>query len=476
MNSTILALVVLAFGLTAGFALGMYFGSRPVAVWRARHAERDGEARDLDEKFKSAIRDLAGASERAGRVDDLSNALDLARTAHSDTVGILRSENAGIAAELAGLREKTANFEEQKNLLLNAQEALKKEFELAGAKVLADAQTALLKVAHERFGHSEKVSEEKLKALLAPVGHQFESLSKKVEEFDASRLKDFGSITVLMQAMRDGQDAVRSETAQLVSSLRNAPKTRGRWGEHQLRNVLDQCGLSEHTDFEMERSIETSEGRLRPDAIIRIPGDKELVIDAKVSLNAYQDAFSAESEELRKGFLQQHAKAFRVHMQTLAGRNYQAQFEKSPDYVIMFVPGEHLLTAALDSDPKLWDDAFKQRVLIATPTNLVAIARTVASVWQQKRMSENAEEISKIARLLFESISKVSADFHKMGRQLGLAVKSYNEFGRTFEGNLSSRARRLSERYIDVGSKDVTAVEFVEDEPRLLSQDAAEKI
>ena len=163
----------------------------------------------------------------------------------------------------------------------------------------------------------------------------------------------------------------------------------------------------------------------------------------------------------------------RSHVQTLASKNYQNQFDNAPDYVVMFVPGEHFLSAALDADGELWEFAFKKRVLLATPTNLVAIARTVASVWQQKQLAQDAQEIAKTARMLFESIAKVSSDFHKMGKNLGVAVKNYNEFGKTLEGNLISRARRLSEKYIDVGSKEVTDFEFIEEEPRYNAADAA---
>ena len=200
-----------------------------------------------------------------------------------------------------------------------------------------------------------------------------------------------------LESMRAQSERVSSEAAKLVNALRNAPKARGRWGERALQNVLEQCGLSQHTDFHLERSIDTEDGRLRPDAIINVPGQKKLVIDAKVSLNAYQEAFEADTDEARTKALDAHAKSMRNHVQQLSAKSYQSQFEDTPDYVVMFVPGEHFVAAALEHDPQLWDFAFEKRVLLATPTNLVAIARTVAQVWRQDALAQEAKAIGRLA-------------------------------------------------------------------------------
>ena len=267
--------------------------------------------------------------------------------------------------------------------------------------------------------------------------------------------------------MRVGQDQVRSEAARLGNSLRNAPKARGRWGEQQLKNVLEQCGLAEHTDFITEHSIDTEEGRLRPDAIVRVPGNKQLVIDAKVSLNAYQDAFDADDDLVRKAFLDQHAASMRAHIQTLAAKSYQSQFENAPDYVLMFVPGEHFIAAALEHDTGLWEFAFERRVLLASPTNLVAIARTIAQVWQQEGLTKEAREIGKLASDLYDSLAKTQDDLVKTGVHLGRAVNSFNDFARTYEGNVLSRARRLTEKHIKISKREITEdVALIESAPR----------
>ena len=191
--------------------------------------------------------------------------------------------------------------------------------------------------------------------------------------------------------MRTGTERVSAEAAKLVNALRNAPKARGRWGEQQLRNVLESCGLSEHCDFATEVTVGDGEGgRLRPDVVVRVPGGQSLVIDAKVSLNEYQDAFGAVDEAVRDTHLTAHALAIRAHVNTLGAKAYWSQFDDAPDYVVMFIPGEHFLTAALEQDPTLWDYAFDKKVLLATPTNLIAIARTVAAVWRQETAGEGS--------------------------------------------------------------------------------------
>ena len=387
--------VIAIVALLAGAGLGWFLGSRPVAEWKARHGERDAEARETEEKFRKAIVDLENATVRAGRADALDAELRDTRRNHEAALDNLRRSNGELGAELATLKEKTANFDEQKRLLIEAREGLLKEFQNTGSAVLSKAQEAFLERANERLGHSEKTSEEKLRALLDPVGKRLEAYEKQVAALEEKRTDAFGRLYQQITEMQRGQEEVRREAQRLGNSLTNAPKARGRWGERALQNVLEQCGLSEHTDFNLEHSIETDEGRLRPDAVVHVPGQKKLVIDAKVSLNAYQAAFEADDENERIRNLDLHAKSMRNHVQTLGSKSYQSQFDDTPDYVVMFVPGEHFVAAALEHDPELWDFAFRNKVLLATPTNLVAIARTVAQVWRQDTIAREAVEIGK---------------------------------------------------------------------------------
>lgn len=449
------SLIVALLALAGGLALGWFLGSRPVTEWRVRHGEREAEVKEHAERLARMAPELATMSERAARADGLASDLDKAR-----------AENALFAAERAG-------FEEQKRLLEESRASLLKEFENTGAKVLGMAQEKFLERAAERLGHSEKASEEKLKALLEPVGARLKAYEEQVGALEAKRVDAFGQLTGLIEAMKAGQEEVRREAQRLGNSLTNAPKARGRWGERALQNVLEQCGLAEHTDFHLEHSMDTDEGRLRPDAIVRVPGQKRLVIDAKVSLNAYQTAFECEDDGERKRHMEAHARAMKGHVQTLGSKSYQSQFDDAPDYVVMFVPGEHFVAAALEADPELWDFAFRNKVLLATPTNLVAIARTVAQVWRQDTIAREAIEIGKAGAELYDRLAVAAEHLKRVGSGLESAVGNYNKFVGSFERNVLTSGRRLADKGIEIGKREIEAVPLVESAPRYTAGDAA---
>lgn len=450
---SILALVI-------GAVIGWFLASRPLADLRARLAAAETAGAEREGEFKRAIAELgqarievAALGERAARADGLAQTLDAAR-----------EENARFRAERAA-------FDEQKRLLEESRSNLLKEFENTGAAVLGRAQEAFLKRAEERLGHSEKASEEKLKALLAPVGDRLKSYEEQVKSLEEKRVDAFGQLAGVIEEMRKGQDEVRREAQRLGNSLTNAPKARGRWGERALQNVLEQCGLAQHTDFHLEQSMDTADGRLRPDAIVNVPGQKRLVIDAKVSLNAYQAAFEADDEGERKRHLDLHAKSMRNHVQTLGSKSYQSQFDDAPDYVVMFVPGEHFVAAALEHDPELWDFAFRNKVLLATPTNLVAIARTVAQVWRQDKMANEAAEIGRMGAELYDRLATAAEHLKRVGGGLESAVNNYNKFVGSFERNVLSSGRRLAEKGVEIGKREIEAVSLVESAPRYNAAD-----
>ncbi|KRA83835.1 DNA recombination protein RmuC [Altererythrobacter sp. Root672] len=425
-----LVIVIVLVALVAGAALGWFAGSRPVADWKARHAEVDAAAKEREGQFKQAVTEL----------------------------GQTRIENATLKAN-------AENFDKQIAQLNEARAELLTQFKAAGSEVLSKAQEDFLKRAEERFGNSEKANKEAVSALLEPVNQRLKSYEEQVRALESQRVDAFGQLTGLIQSMREGQEAVRSAAQQLGNSLRNAPKARGRWGEQQLKNVLEQCGLAEHTDFVTEHSVDTDEGRLRPDAIVRIPGNKLLVIDAKVSLNAYQEAFEAADDAERIRHLDLHAASMRNHIQTLGAKSYQSQFEEAPDYVLMFVPGEHFIAAALEHDPRLWDFAFERRVLLASPTNLVAICRTVAQVWRQDGLAREAREIGRMGGELYDRLAKVTEDLTKVGTHLGRAVGSYNDFSRSFQSRVVVSAKRLRDKHIEIGKREIEDVQQIEIAP-----------
>ena len=438
MDQSILLIIALVIGLAIGGAAAWFFASRPLTDLRARLAEAERAAGEQEAAYKRAVAELGEAR-----------------------------------IEVATLTANAASFDRQIAAMKEAREEMLAQFKATGAEVLTRSQEEFLKRAEERLGHSEKASEEKLKALLAPVGDRLKSYEEQVKTLEEKRVDAFGQLAGVIEQMRQGQEQVRREAQRLGNSLTNAPKARGRWGERALQNLLEQCGLAQHTDFIMEHSVDTDEGRLRPDAIINVPGQKKLVIDSKVSLNAYQAAFEADDDAERDRHLALHAKSMRGHVQTLGAKSYQSQFEEAPDYVIMFVPGEHFVTAALEADPELWDFAFERRVLLATPTNLVAIARTVAQVWRQDGLAKEAQEIGRMGAELYERLSVAAQHLKRVGGGLESAVKNYNSFVGSFERNVLSSGKRLAEKGIEIGKREIEEVPLVESAPRYNAEDAA---
>ena len=387
-----------------------------------------------------------------------------------------RDSNRDAATKLAALEasqlEREKGFEARIKELIEAKEALSVQFAEISNKLLIEAQETFLKRADQRFRQSEETSGQTLKALLQPVHDRLERYETTVQKVEAERRDAFGLLSGQIDAMRTGTERVSAEAAKLVNALRNAPKARGRWGEQQLRNVLESCGLSEHCDFATEVSVKDGDGaRLRPDVVVRVPGGQSLVIDAKVSLNDYQDAFGAVDEGDRATHLTAHAAAIRAHVNTLGAKAYWSQFDDAPDYVVMFIPGEHFLTAALEQDPTLWDYAFDKKVLLATPTNLIAIARTVAAVWRQEKLAKEARQIGELGKELYERLAKAADDLRKVGSGLSTAVNNYNSFVSSFETRSLVTARKFRELNIEPGRRDIEVLTPVEALPRYADEE-----
>lgn len=427
--------LALIFALLVGGAAGWFVAARRIAEIRAERDKRESD-------FKAAIVDLAGAEERLKELPELRDQLDA-----------IRDERDIARLQLTELRVKADGFEQR----------LTGQFRELAGQMLSETQEAFLKRADDRFKQSEAAAGQNLKALLQPVNERLLRYEEGVAKVEAERRDAFGELKGQIEQMRIGQERVSSEAAKLVNSLRNAPKSRGRWGEQQLKNVLETCGLSEHTDFETEVSVAQEEGgRLRPDAIVRVPGGKALVIDAKVSLNAYQDAFGAVEEGERQAGLAQHAASMKNHINALGNKAYWTQFDEAPDYVIMFVPGEHFLSAALEHDHGLWDFAFEKRVLLATPTNLIAIARTVAAVWRQEKMAKEARQIGELGKELYDRLAKAMQDLRVVGTGLNSAVKNFNTFASSLETRALVSARKLKDLNVETGVREIESIAPVE--------------
>lgn len=395
---------------------------------------------------------LAGGVAEAA---DLRRALDEARTALS------RSEvdRSALAAER---QARTEAFEAQIRQLQEAKEQLSAQFAEIGGKLLEQAQRQFLDRADQRFHQAGEKSEAQLKALLTPVESTLKRYEEGLQRVEKDRVDSYAGLREAVDQVRVGQGQVRDEAAKLVNALRSSPKARGRWGEQSLRNVLEQAGLSPYADFATEVSVDTEDGRLRPDVIVNLPGGRKLIIDAKCSLNAYLDASEEVDESVRATLLKAHAGSLRTHASQLGQKSYWDRFGEAADYVVMYIPGEHFLSAAMEQDPELWDWAHQRRVLIATPINLVALARTVASVWRQEKMAEEARAIGRLGKEMFERLSVAATHLKRVGGGLNSAVENYNKFVASFEGRVLVTGRKFKELNVETGDKEIEEIVAIE--------------
>src|SRR6478672_3221291 len=400
---------------------------------------------------------LLGSREGAGAKQTVDNLrLQL------DEVVKERDANRSAGHELAALHaaqaEREKSFEQQIAALKDAKESLSAQFHEIANKLLGDARKTFLDQAGEKFTQA-----------VSPVETLLKTYQEKLQTIEKERVDHYAGLREAVELVRTGQGQVRDETRSLVNALRASPKARGRWGEQSLRNVLEQAGLSEHVDFETEVSVETNDGRLRPDVIVRLPGGRNLVIDAKCSLNAYLDACDEVDDEKRQACFRAHVASMRNHAQQLGSKAYWAQFGDAADYVIMYIPGEHFLAAALEPVPTLWDWSFERRVLLATPTNLVAIAKTVASIWRQERLAEAAQEIASLGKELHSRLATMNEHMTRVGKNLSTANSAYNQMVGSFESQVLTQAKRFET--LGAGSaKSLDTPPMVEVAPRPLTK------
>jgi DNA recombination protein RmuC len=463
LDATIAIVVIIA--LVVGIGAGWLLGSKAAAPLRDELAGlradigrlRD-EAAALRDRAGLAERDAAGASERAARAEQLQKLLD--------AVTVERDEAQRRAATLEA---DARNFDARMADLKESKDALVAQFRSVGDQLLEKAHKDFLDKAGERFTAADKASETKLASLLQPVAATLKRYEEGLAKVEKERVDHYAGLREAVDLVRAGQGQVRDETRNLVNALRSAPKTRGRWGEQSLRNVLVQSGLVEGIDFHMEVSVNTDEGRLRPDVVVNLPSNRKLIIDAKCSLNAFLEACEEVDEAKRALCFKAHVASIQRHAQQLGSKAYWSQFGDAADYVIMYIPGEHFLTAALEQDPELWEKAFKDRVLLATPTNLVAIARTVASVWKQEKITEAAEEIASLGKELHSRLATMAQHMERVGKNLSTANAAYNQMVGSFESQVFTQARRFES--LGAGSaKELAIPSMVEASPRPLTK------
>ncbi|WP_123881734.1 DNA recombination protein RmuC [Aurantiacibacter spongiae] len=479
--------VVIGVAVVAGLA-GYWLGGRPAADWRARHAERDDAARQADERVRELVRDLAEMSERArageGHLAELREARE-ARSAAENRLGRLESETA--ARERAfeeRLAEKERQLERELARLAAAEDKMQAKFNEIGEKLLTGAQSKFLEGAQTRLETLNKESLAALEKKVGPVGETMERYRKRVEELEKNRVNDFQQLHGVISEVRAGQERVVEGANRITTTLRGATKARGDWGELQLANLLESCGLYDRADFDFQVNVKDESGaNLRPDAVINIPGGKCMVVDVKNVFNTYARANEAESEEERGELLRTHARELRGHIDDLAGKRYQDHVPGSADFVVLFVPGEHVLYAALTQDHALLGYALKKNIVLASPLNFMSIALTVSTVWRQAGMQADAEEIARLGKEMYDRLGVVAGHLSQLRKSLASTNQHFDRLVGSFDSNLRRTGERFEELSVDTSAKELLEATPLNSAPRRLTnfpdsdgQDGAERV
>jgi len=453
--------------------VGLVFGG--LTIWIMLRADTKNvytRARsDVAAEHKALAERLNG---HLARIDDLTGERDRLQTELQQ----LREESTNLKTLNAGLETRLEETQkaaaEKLTVIREAREQLAESFRAVSAEALKSNNQVFLDLAKQSLTNFASGAEPDLKGrqkaigeLVKPLRESLERVQSNIQEMEQARAATHASITEQVRSLVSTQEVLRSETSNLVNALRT-PSVRGRWGELQLRRVAELAGMIPYCDFEEQASVQTDEGRLRPDMIIRLPNEREVVVDAKVSLKAYLEALDASDEESREQKLREHAAQVRAHVERLGAKNYWEQFGRAPEFVVAFLPGESFFSAALQHDSELLEFGVKHNVILATPTTLIALLKAVAYGWRQEKLTQNAQEISDLGRSLYARLRTFTRYLDDVGKHLVRAVNGYNRAVGSLESRVLVSARRFQE--LGAGAKgEMAPLDPVDTFPRSLA-------
>ena len=424
--------------------------------------------------FEGAIRE-AETQATAAIAETLAVRKEL--ESRKDETEELRADLRDVENARAGLDaradEMRLRFEEQQRLLADAERKLSDTFRSLAADVLRTTNESFLTLAGERLNSVQKdatadldARQKAIEGIVAPVKETLETLDSQIRAIENVRSAAYGTLSEQVKSLVETQTQLRSETANLVKALR-APIVRGRWGEIQLKRVVEMAGMIDHCDFYEQGTITTDDGRLRPDLIVRLPGDKNIVVDAKAPLQAYLEALEAPSDEVRVAKLKEHAGQVRSHTSKLSAKAYWEHLQPTPEFVVLFLPGETFFSAALEQDPSLIEMGVSQRVILATPTTLIALLRAVSYGWRQEQVAENAQKISDLGQELYERIATMVEYLAGLRSSLNSSVGAFNRTVGALQERVLPSARKFKELGIAT-KKDLKEFEPIDSVPREL--------
>jgi len=414
---------------------------------------------------------LFSAAERAQRAETLADELRRRGASDHEELDHLRCElseqaQARAIAETQAT-ETNKHAEEQKALLTQARHELAEAFQALSGEALKQNNEAFLNLAKTSFQTLQAEAkgeltqrQQAIDELVKPLSESLHRYDEQLRHLEQSRQAAYGGLDQHLKSLAESQQRLQQETGNLVNALR-APAVRGRWGEITLKRVAELAGMVAHCDFYEQESITIDEGRLRPDMIVQLPGGRQIIVDAKTVLAGYLEAHEASNEGDRVGGLRRHAAQVRSRMDELSLKAYWSQFEQAPEFVVLFLPGEQFLGAALEQDPRLIEDGFARGVVLATPTTLMALLRAVAYGWRQERLTAHAEEAGRLGKDLYERMAVLAEHLNDVGQSLGKSVLAYNKAVGSLETRILPAARRFKELGVS-SDKEIPSLDPVE--------------